>query len=764
MSLISYHIHINGIVQGVGFRPFIYNLALDHNLKGWVRNSASGVDIEVVGAPAEIEKFIAKIPEQAPPLAQIDTMKSEKITTKPFSDFKIIPSKNKDSDFIPVSPDVAVCEQCQAEMFDLNDRRFRYPFINCTNCGPRFTIIRDIPYDRPFTTMSGFEMCPDCREEYEDPRDRRFHAQPIACPVCGPQVWLEITPGKVTSEKEDAIQLARQILIEGKILAVKGLGGFHLACDATNPQAVASLRARKRRPAKPFALMAFDVNTIQEFVAVSDAAVKLLKSPQSPIVLMLKKKNSKIVDGVAPGQSRLGFMLPYTPLHLLLTEPAEGFPSALVMTSGNLSEEPIIKENQVARERLNDIADAFLLHNRPIHMRIDDSVFSIVNEKPYPIRRARGYAPNPIRLGISLPQVLAVGPQMKNTFCLTRDHYAFISHYIGEMENWETYKDFQKAVEHYQALFRIQPEAIGYDLHPDYLTTKYALGKSQTNQRPSYPIQHHHAHLAAGLVENNLDPYLQVAGLIFDGTGYGTDGAIWGGEVLIGNCLDFERRYHLKYVPLPGGDLAIQKPSRMALSTLWACGIDWSEDIAPVSSTTRMERDALLNQLKKEINTIPTSSMGRLFDVVSSLLGLRQSITYEAQAAIELETLADTAELGYYPWRIDGEEINMKPIIESILNDLENCIGKDVIAARFHNTVAQLALNIAQNIRQDFGINHFVLSGGVWQNQLLLERTLLLFKNEGLQALIHQQLSPNDGCVAFGQALITAYKYLQDKE
>jgi len=764
MSQICYHIHINGIVQGVGFRPFIYNLAMDHNLKGWVRNSASGVDIEVVGDPAEIENFIAQIPEQAPPLAQIDTMKSEKTSIKSYSDFKIIPSKNKETDFIPVSPDVAICDQCQTEMFDPDDRRYRYPFINCTNCGPRFTIIRDIPYDRPFTTMAGFMMCPDCREEYENPRDRRFHAQPVACPVCGPQVWLEITPGEKVSEKGAAIQQARQLLREGKILAVKGLGGFHLACDATNPKAVARLRSRKRRPAKPFALMAFNIDIIQKSVVTEPAALDLLQSPQSPIVLMPKKEGSDIAEEVAPGQSRLGFMLPYTPLHLLLTEPAKGFPSALVMTSGNLSEEPIIKENQTARTRLEGIADAYLLHNRPIHMRIDDSVFGIVEGEPYPIRRARGFAPNPIRLGNTLPQVLAVGPQMKNTFCLTRDKYAFLSHYIGEMENWETYQDFQKAVVHYQSLFRIQPLAIGYDLHPDYLTTKYALEKAQTDRLPAYPIQHHHAHLASGMVENGLDPEQMVAGLIFDGTGYGTDGAIWGGEVLIGNCLDFKRVLHQKYVPLPGGDLAIRKPARMALSTLWAYGIEWSENLTPYNSVSQIERKALKHQLESGVNTPSTSSMGRLFDVVASLIGIRQSITYEAQAAIELEALADASELGYYPWQIDGDEINIKPIITSILEELKDQVEKPVIAARFHNSIAQLSLEIAQQIKREFSIDHFVLSGGVWQNQLLLERTMALFKKENLKYLIHKQMPPNDGCVAFGQALITAYRYLQDKE
>ncbi len=764
MASVSYHIHINGIVQGVGFRPFIFSLASDHNLLGWVRNSASGVDIEVSGSQREIRSFIDKIPNQAPPLAQIDSIAFENIDNKIFFDFKIIPSKNTDSDFIPVSPDVAICGQCQSEMFNPHNRRYRYPFINCTNCGPRFTIIREIPYDRPLTTMAGFKMCLDCREEYENPRNRRFHAQPVACSVCGPHVWLELAPGEIDSLGEDAIQKARELLINGKILAVKGLGGFHLACDATNPIAVNKLRARKHRPAKPFALMAFNLGNIQKHVMTTPGAEKLLTSPHAPIVLLTKKEGSNITNAVAPGQSRLGFMLPYTPLHLLLLEPSEDFPETLVMTSGNLSEEPIIRENKIARVRLEGIADALLLHNRPIQTRIDDSVFTVFDEKPYPVRRARGYAPNPIRLANDLPEVLAVGPQMKNTFCLTRDKYAFLSHYIGEMENWETYKDFQKAVTHYQTLFRIQPEAIGYDLHPDYLSTKYALEITQSDQLPGYPIQHHHAHLAAGMMEKGLKPETQVAGLIFDGTGYGTDAAIWGGEVLIGNCLDFKRAYHLKYVPLAGGDLAIQKPARMALSTLWAYGIKWREDLAPFMSITSVERDALKNQLEKKINTIPTSSMGRLFDVVSSLIGLRQSITYEAQAAIELEALADANEMGYYPWRIEGKEINVKPILDSILKDLANLVEKPIISSRFHNTIAKLSLNIAQVIRREYNIDHFVLSGGVWQNQLLLERTVSLFNKNGIKALVHEQMPPNDGCVAFGQALITAYRYLKDKE
>ncbi len=760
MSSSSRHIHINGIVQGVGFRPFIYNLALDHNLTGWVCNSASGVDIEVSGTENDLTAFSEAIPLSAPPLAQINSVETEVIEFQEFSDFTIVPSQDKATDFIPVSPDVAICDQCKTELFDPADRRYRYPFINCTNCGPRFTIIKEIPYDRPKTTMAGFKMCPDCLEEYEDPRDRRFHAQPVACPACGPQVWLEDSSGNRLAEKDDAIQDARRLLADGKILAVKGLGGFHLACDATNPEAVARLRERKHRPDKPLALMAFDLETVEKYVQVDQAASDLLQSPQAPIVLLPKIANTNLAENIAPGQSRLGFMLPYTPLHLLLLEPEEGYPQALVMTSGNLSEEPIIRDNQIAREHLNGIADAFLLHDRPIHMRIDDSVFAVFDGKPYPIRRARGYAPNPIRLDEPVPQVLAVGPQMKNTFCLTRDKYAFLSHYIGEMENWETYQDFTKAVKHYEGLFRITPEVIAYDMHPDYLTTQYALERAASENLPVIPIQHHHAHLAAAMTENHINPDETTAGLIFDGTGYGLDGTIWGGEVLVGNCEAFTRVFHLKPMPLPGSEAAIRRPARMALALLWQNGIAWEKSLPPVQALTEIELEALRNQLERGLNTPMTSSMGRLFDGISALVGVCEEVSYEAQAAIELEALADKNELGYYSWKVEDQEIDLGPTVEAIVAELAEKVSIPVISAKFHNTVARLALDMANQIRDQFNIDQVALSGGVWQNLRLLELTVNLLRENGFTPLIHRQTPPNDGCVALGQAMIAAFRYL----
>ena len=764
MPSVSRHIHINGIVQGVGFRPFIYNLALNHNLNGWVRNSASGVDIEVTGALDDMDAFINAITHSAPPLAVIDSIETHQINPKEFVNFEIIQSKNQKDDFIPVSPDMAICRDCSAELFDPKDRRFRYPFINCTNCGPRFSIITDIPYDRPNTTMAGFSMCPACRNEYDNPLDRRFHAQPIACPQCGPQVWLENAQGARQAELEDAIQKARQLLADGGILAIKGLGGFHLACDATNPAAVMQLRERKRRPAKPFALMAFDLAEINGYVDLTPTAETLLTNPQAPILIMPAKPGTDLADGVAPGNNKLGLMLPYTPLHLLLMEPAPWFPKALVMTSGNLSEEPVIHDNKTAREKLSNIVDGFLMHDRPIHRRIDDSVYTVVRDQPYPIRRARGFAPNPIRLSHPMPQVLATGPQMKNTFCLVRDKYAFISHYIGEMENWETYQDYRQAINDYERLFRIQPSAVGHDLHPDYTATLYAKEKSQQQNLAQHGVQHHYAHLVACMVEHGIDLNEPIAGLIFDGTGYGADDTIWGGEILVGNGFNFERPYYLKPIPLPGGDQAINKPARMALSTLWAYQLPWQENLAPVVALSQMERDILTTQLEKGINSPLTSSMGRLFDAVSALIGVRMEISYEAQAAIELEALVDNAELGYYPWRLNGHQIDMKDTITAILHDLNKGESQSVISTRFHNTITHLALDIAILIYTNFGIQKIALSGGVWQNQYLLTKTLTLLEENGLQPLIHHLIPPNDECISLGQAIVTAKQYLPDKE
>jgi hydrogenase maturation protein HypF len=500
-GLAGLQVWVRGIVQGVGFRPFIYNLATGLDLTGWVRNTSSGVEIEVSGPPVNLDRFIQAIRSDAPPLARIDAIESQSCPPHPAEGFSIFESQPKAGDFMPISPDVSICPDCQRELFDPSDRRYRYPFINCTNCGPRFTIIKDIPYDRPKTSMAGFPLCPDCQAEYENPRDRRFHAQPVACPVCGPQVWFE-SDGQRLGEGEEALQTARAWLKQGKILAIKGLGGFHLACDATNHAAVERLRLHKRRSDKPFGLMAFDLAAVERHCILIKEDRWLLQSPAHPILLLERKSDSTIASEAAPHQHTLGIMLPYTPLHLLLLEPEDGFPDVLVMTSGNLSEEPIAYEDADARKRLAGLVDGFLMHNRPIHMRVDDSVVRTYEAKPYFIRRSRGYAPNPLKLPETLPSILAAGAELKNTFCLTRQDYAFVSHHIGDLENYETLRSFEEGIAHYERLFRITPERLACDLHPNYLATHYAQERAARQGLPLVQVQHHHAHLAACLAEN----------------------------------------------------------------------------------------------------------------------------------------------------------------------------------------------------------------------------------------------------------------------
>jgi hydrogenase maturation protein HypF len=597
IKIVGLKIWVRGIVQGVGFRPFIFGLAEKHHLTGWVRNTSNGVEIEVNGAPQALQSFLDGIATNFPILARIDEITTEWCQADGYTSFEILSSQPQPGDFIPISPDVTICADCQRELFDPSDRRYRYPFINCTNCGPRFSIIKDIPYDRPLTTMAAFKMCPQCQVEYDNPKDRRFHAQPTACPVCGPQLNYE-TGGVTIANGEAALQMTRQALQDGRIVALKGLGGFHLACDAANPTAVAELRRRKKRSDKPFALMVYDLSAAERHCFINQSECDLLSSPPHPIVLLERRPDSPVSVETAPYQHTMGVMLAYTPLHLLLLEPAPGYPDILVMTSGNLSEEPIAYQDQDARLRLNSLADTFLMHNRPIYMRVDDSVSRIVNQKPYPIRRSRGYAPDTIQLSKAVPPILAAGAELKNTFCLSRERYAFISHHIGDLENFETLQSFEGGITHYERLFRIKPEIVACDLHPDYLATHYARQRAQTENLPLFMVQHHHAHLAACLADNRWDSDKPVIGLCFDGTGMGTDQAIWGSEVLLGGYKGYQRFYHLAYVPLPGGDLAIRKPARMALSHLWQASIDWEPDLPPAIELCFDERTALRTQLE----------------------------------------------------------------------------------------------------------------------------------------------------------------------
>lgn len=754
-------VEVNGIVQGVGFRPFVYALAEQLHLTGWVRNTSSGVEIELNGPPEALQAFLEALRSSPPPLARLDHIAAFPIPPNGAQTFEIIASQPQAGQFLPISPDRTICADCRRELFDPRDRRYHYPFINCTNCGPRFTIIRDIPYDRPNTTLADFPLCSQCADEYHNPRDRRFHAQPIACPTCGPQLWFEAANSNTRlAEREDALQLARQWLRQGKILAIKGLGGFHLVCDATNAQAVANLRSRKKRSDKPFALMAFDPAAIEHHAVLTEADRLLLTSNASPIVLLPRLPNSAIANEVAPNQNTLGFMLPYTPLHLLLLEPAENYPNVWVMTSGNHSEEPIAYTDEEARLRLNGLADGFLFHNRPIHMRVDDSVARTVQGAPYLLRRARGYAPESLRLPRAMPSILATGAELKNTFCLTRGQHAFLSHHIGDLENYETLQSFEAGIAHYERLFRVQPELIACDLHPNYLATRYAQQRAQASTLPLYPVQHHHAHLAACLADNHWDSAEPIIGLTLDGTGMGTDGVIWGGEILIGGYATFQRAFHLSETPLPGGDLAVRSPARMALSYLWTAAIPWEAHLPPVQALCSEERTILRSQLERHINTPLTTSMGRLFDAAAALIGLRAHATYEGQAAIELEAIADPHETGCYPFEIQANTLNPLPILLSMLAEWQTGTPTPTLAARFHNSIAQMLLEACQRLRQQTGIAVVALSGGVWQNMLLLQKTLALLEQNGFTTLIHRRVPTNDGGLALGQAMIAAAQAL----
>jgi len=762
-------VHITGIVQGVGFRPFVYNLATRLKLNGWVRNTSAGVDIEVDGEQDVLDAFLKALRDESPPLSRIDELTASFRPANGFNSFDIVHSESIPSAFQPISPDVAICNDCLREMFDPNDRRYRYPFINCTNCGPRFTIIKDIPYDRPKTTMARFTLCPDCEKEYKDPTDRRFHAQPVACPVCGPKVWLEIQNAENRIQNEDAIVETRRLLVDGKIVAVKGLGGFHLACDATNTKSVIELRNRKLRVDKPFALMMPDLETAEKHCNVNDTERELLQSASRPIVLLKRKPESNIAKEVAPNQDWIGVMLPYTPLHYLLLEKSNDFPEALVMTSGNFSEEPIATENDEARERLSKLADAFLMHDRDIHIRCDDSVVRVFLQRAgpdtlvldqrktiYPIRRSRGYSPFPVKLPFDVPQLLAAGSELKNMFCITNGNYAFLSHHIGDMENYETLKSFEQGVEHFEQLFRVKPEAIAYDMHPNYLATRYALERAKREGLPTVAVQHHHAHIGACMVEHGLNE--PVIGVSFDGTGYGEDGAIWGGEFLVGDYKSYQRAAHLEYFPLPGGDAAIKKPARTALALLWSLGLDWDESLAPVKEFCAEDQVTLRVQLEKKINTPMTSSMGRLFDAVSALAGVRQQVNYEGQAAIEFEALAEEAEAGSYSFGLDQDEIQVRGVLETIIRDVMAGVPIPKVSARFHNGLAESVIETIRKISGDTGIRSVVLSGGVWQNITLLRRTLSLLQSDDFHVYIHREVPTNDGGLSLGQAAIAAVR------
>jgi hydrogenase maturation protein HypF len=750
-------IGITGIVQGIGFRPYIYNLAQKHFIRGWVFNNEKGIFIDAEGEDGHLDQFIQEIPKFAPPLARIESFQVKQLEPLGYTHFEIKKSEEVQEKFVLISPDVATCDQCFSELFSPENFRCRYPFINCTLCGPRFTIIKDIPYDRHKTTMAPFIMCPVCQKEYKDPSDRRFHAQPNACSTCGPSLLLEDRQRREIPG--DPIEKTLEFLKNGQIVAIKGLGGFHLACDARNQEAVSSLRSRKYREDKPFAVMCRDLEELKEHCEVNEEEKKLLLSLERPIVILRRRESYAIAHAVAPYQDTLGVMLPYSPLHhLLLNGPLK----ALVMTSGNVSDEPISYKNDEAYERLSKIVDYFLFHNREIHMRCDDSVTRVFEGKPYILRRSRGYVPSPIKLPFPVEMILACGGELKNTFCLTRGQYAFMSHHIGDLENLETLTSFEEGIEHFKRLFYIEPKAVAYDLHPDYLSTQYVLSIPDI---PKIGVQHHHAHIVSVMAENGMEG--DVIGVALDGTGFGLDGTIWGGEFLRANLRDFNRLAHLQNVPMPGSTKAIKEPWRMAMVYLSEAFGDEAVKLK-IDLIKRMDSqkwEILKRATEKKINSPLTSSMGRLFDAISSLLSIRDEVHYEGQAAIELEMIADQKVAEGYPFGINQYEtpmvINPAETIRGIVHDLIDGIPSSKISGKFHRTVAHFIIEACEAIRSKEQLNRVALSGGVFQNFYLLSLVTGGLRRSGFDVYTHHLVPTNDGGISLGQAVIAHMRLFQ---
>lgn len=764
---------ITGVVQGVGLRPFVYRLASSLELGGYVLNDSRGVLLEVEGERDDVDRFFRRFRSEAPPLSTVEEVGTEEVPPRDEEGFDIVESEDSGAPSVLVSPDTATCDDCLEELFDPEDRRYRYPFINCTNCGPRFTIIRGVPYDRPQTTMSEFEMCRRCRAEYEDPADRRFHAQPNACPDCGPSVRLVDASGETAAGagSDDPIPAAASALLDGEVVAVKGLGGYHLACRADEESAVARLRDRKHREDRPFALMPPDREAARELVRLGEEEALLLEGRERPILLARRRPDAPVAASVAPGHRDLGVMLPYSPLHHLLLDETE---TTLVMTSGNVSDEPIAYRDAEALERLEGIADLFLTNDRPIHMRTDDSVVRVVSlpggRRPVTLRRSRGYVPLPVTTAVESLPLLACGGHLRNTFSVARGEHAWVGHHIGDLENFETLLSFREGVEHFEDLFSVEPELVAHDLHPDYRSTRYAL---EERDLPALGVQHHHAHLAACLAEHGEEG--PAVGVIFDGTGYGTDGTVWGGEILVGDAVDFERAASLWPVRLPGGEAAIREPWRTACS--WLCEI--CEEVPPIPDALREEVDPddweLVSELaRRGISSPLTSSVGRLFDAVSALCGVRSRVNYEGQAAVELEMAASRADSGAAGYEIpmeapgirdpgdDGWEppargiLDARPAVRAVVEDLAGgaCAGE--VAVRFHRGLARAAAVAAVDAARERGTETAVLSGGVFQNVLLLERTAALLDEAGLRTLVPERLPPNDGGISYGQAGVAA--------
>jgi hydrogenase maturation protein HypF len=754
-------IAVEGIVQGVGFRPFVYGLATRLDLCGFVKNCTGGVLIEIEGEAGALDHFLAELTSKAPPLAQIERVSWERQPSRHDQLFRIEPSEADQAAQVFVSPDVATCADCLAELFDPADRRYRYPFLNCTNCGPRLTIVTGAPYDRARTTMASFGMCALCRAEYDDPVNRRFHAQPTCCPACGPQLRALDEHGRPL-ETVDPLAHFVAAVRNGKIGALKGLGGYHLVCDARAAAVVAELRRRKHRDEKPFAIMVRDLQAAEALCEVQPAERELLLSARRPIVLLRKRPTAVVAEGVAPGNPALGVMLPYTPVHHLLMETLANGP--LVMTSGNRSDEPIAYQDTEAAERLLGIADVFLTHNRPIHVRCDDSVTRVVGGQELPLRRSRGYAPQPITLPVPCPRpTLAVGGQFKGTFALGQERHAFLSHHLGDLDHFDAFQAFTRDIALYEQLFGLAPQLIAHDLHPDYASTRYArdrAGRGQPGLR-LVAVQHHHAHMVSCMAEHGLvEP---VIGVTLDGTGYGTDGAIWGGEFLVGDYRQFQRAAHLRYVGLPGGDRAIREPWRMALAHLVDAEADASllEKRVPAAALRTVRR-----MLERRFNTPLTSSAGRLFDAVAALAGVRDQVSYEGQAAMELEWLAsDVTPDGTYPFDLVASqphqgtptlEIDTRPLIRAVAQEAGMGVAPKMISRRFHSTLVYAIMAVCDRLRTITKLQTVVLSGGVFMNALLSSEVNAQLQEVGFRVYRHRLVPPNDGGLSLGQLVVAA--------
>jgi hydrogenase maturation protein HypF len=759
-------LEIRGAVQGVGFRPFVYRLATELELVGWVNNDSQGVQIEIEGDVTRLETFLDRLQREPPPRAVLHTIESDWRSPRGFTGFSIRHSDEQGAKSVVMLPDVATCGDCLGEVFDRKDRRFGYPFTNCTNCGPRFSIMRSLPYDRPNTTMVQFQMCPRCKSEYQQPLDRRFHAQPNACPICGPHVELWNSVGEVLGRDEAALKLAAAALIEGKVLAAKGLGGFHLMVDARKESVVQTLRERKGRYEKPLAVMVRDLAAAHQLCNVTAPAESLLGSPEAPIVLMPIAEDASIAPGTAPGNPQLGVMLPYTPMHHLLLNRVD-FP--IVATSGNLSDEPICIDNQEALSRLHAVADCFLVHDRPIQRHVDDSVLHLVEGKAQPIRRARGLAPMPIILDRPAPAILAVGGHLKNVVALSVGERVFLSQHIGDMETPQAFAAFEAVIRDFLTIYDSEPELIAHDLHPDYAATRWALematrGGAATLQllrgKATLGVQHHHAHLAACLAENQFAG--TALGVTWDGTGYGTDGTVWGGEFLLGDAREFRRVAHLRRFRLPGGDAAVKEPRRVALALLWEIWGDAAfeqAELAPIRATNAHERRLLASMLDREFQSPLTSSAGRLFDGVAALIGIQPRVSFEGQAAMALEFIADPDETGAYPTRLrpstvqtETLELDWGPLIEAVIEDSRKALDPGIIAARFHNALVEAIVAIAREI----GEARVALTGGCFQNRMLTERAARRLRESGLDVLMHHQVPANDGGISLGQVAVAA--------